>query len=90
MGRFLLCLSFACSLSFLNACGGGNTQPPPPPITVDLSPSTAQAPDASRGVSFVATANNDSGNLGVNWTVVFPAGVNTCGAMAFGKLLWDS
>src|SRR6266702_5870794 len=80
----LLSLVAIASAALLVSCGGGNSASPPP-LTISLTPSSAQALDASQSDSLIATVRNDSSNQGVTWTVTCPAGISACGAMAQAK-----
>jgi hypothetical protein len=83
MKKSLLVLISIIGLGLLNGCGSSG--PPPPPIGVNLAPSTNQALDVNQSVPLTANVVNDTSNQGVNWTVICPAGVATCGAMAQAK-----
>jgi Putative Ig domain len=58
-----------CSLIFLIGLVGCNNSNSTPPISVSLSPSSAQALDQGKTISFTATVTNDSTSKGVTWSL---------------------
>lgn len=81
---------FLCvvAASMLSACGGTNNltlQNPPPPASKKVSIAFQPAPEPTINLagttSLTAVVNNDSANLGVDWSLLCPANSN-CGTLS--------
>ena len=59
--------------ALLGGCGSSS----PPPISVNLSPSSAQAIDQSQTVAVRATVTNDQSSKGVSWTLSGPGSLTS-------------
>jgi len=75
-------LSFAAMSAVMAGCAGSSSPSSPPPISVNLSPSSAQAIDQGQTVVVAASVMNDTASEGVSWSLTGPGSLSNANALS--------